>query len=64
MENKSWGEISDKDKSVWKPIDKERTYPTKKEEPRDYNQDLNILRERMKKSESLLRQRTKYNGGK
>jgi len=57
MENKTWGEISDKTKSVWKPIDRERTYSTKKDKLRNYNQDLNILRERMK-------QRTKYNGGK
>ncbi len=57
MENKTCGEISDKTKSVWKPIDRERTYSTKKDKLRNYNQDLNILRERMK-------QRTKYNGGK
>lgn len=58
MNNKTaWGEISDKDKSVWKPIDKEKAYPTKKEEPRTYNEDLNVLRERMK-------QKTKFNGGK
>jgi len=58
MNKKSaWGEISDKDKSVWKPIDKEKTYPVKKEEPRKYEEDLNMLRERMK-------QKTKFNGGK
>lgn len=58
MENKSaWGEISDKDKSLWKPIDKEKTYPVKKEEPRNYNEDLNMLRERMKI-------KTKFHGGK
>jgi len=58
MNKKSaWDEIADKDKSVWKPIDKERTYPTKKTEPRNYEEDLNVLRERMKK-------KTKFNGGK
>ena len=57
MNKKSaWEEISDKDKSVWKPIDKEKTYPVK-EEPRKYEEDLNVLRERMKK-------KTKFNGGK
>ena len=54
MNNKTWGEISDINKSVWKPIDKERTYPVKKDEPRTYDEDLNILRERMKKREAFL----------
>lgn len=57
MNKKSaWGEISDKNKSAWKTIDKERKYPIKKTEPRTYNEDLNILRERMKK-------KTKFHGG-
>ena len=54
MNNKTWGEISDINKSVWKPIDKERTYPVKKDEPRTYDEDLNMLRERMKKREAFL----------
>lgn len=55
-EKSAWKEIADKDKSVWKPIDKERKFPIKKTEPRNYNEDLNVLRERMKK-------KTKFVGG-